>query len=496
MRKSLIGICVSIPLALALACNDDSDNPDMSGGGSANGGEPSAGTGGKVGGSSHGGSAGSSVAGSSHAGTTNVPAQGGESTDGGAPAVLGGSAGHGDADEGGAGGQGPQMVGVDAVYTMSNDAAGNQVLGFLRALDGSLTPMAAPFETGGHGSGAGLGEQGAVAYDVAKQRLYVVNAGDHSFTVFRVESDGTLSHAQNVTTTGFGDDAASLLGPKSVSFRDDVVYVLFQGTANVPSKIAGWKVVDAGAGFEATTIAGSALALSSATQSVDPAQVSFSPDGKWLVVTEKQSGANGTFAGDGSIDTFSVSATGLAVKKGFYATAAAPGGGLQKVPFGFAFARNYLIVSEAGSTGTGSYSLEDGVVAPASAGQFMATAPAPCWVAVSGPFAYVANAQGPNLSGFEVAANGGLSSITPIDKAIVASTGRIVMGDGGPMVQGPTDEATSEDGKYLYVLNARVPSIGIFEVAAAGTLSRVGSADFTPPQLAQLPVGSVGLAAR
>ena len=120
----------------------------------------------------------------------------------------------------------------------------------------------------------------------------------------------------------------------------------------------------------------------------------------------------------------------------------------------------------------------------------------PLLLAAVGPYAYVANAQGPNLTGFQVAASGALTSITPIDKAIVASTGRIVMGDNGPTTQGPTDEAVSSDGKYLYVLNARVPSIGIFQVAAGGTLSRVGAADFTPPQLTQLPLGSVGLAAR
>lgn len=503
MRKSLIGICVSIPFALvAVACGDDDTNPNSSDAGGANGGEAMAGSAGKSGGSAgkSGGSGGQSGGGESHAngGLGNGgTGQAGEMSEAGVgPVVDGGAAGAGDNAEAGAGGQGPSMLGVNAVYTMSNAAAGNQVLGFLRAEDGSLTPMAAPFDTGGHGTGAGLGEQGAVAYDVAAQRLYVVNAGDHSFTVFRVNADGSLSEAKQVTTAGFGDLAASLLGPKSLTFRGDTVYVLFQGSANVSSKIAGWKVTDAGASFEVQALAGSAQALSSETQSVDPAQVSFSPDGNWLIVTEKQSGANGTFAGNGSIDTFSVDAAGLATKKGFYATGAAPTGGLQKVPFGFAFAGNYLVISEAGSTGAGAYSYANGVVAPVATSQFLSTAAAPCWVAASGPYAYVANAQGPNISGFEVTSTGALHSISPIDNAIVASTGRTIAGDNGPTIQGPTDEAVSEDGKYLYVLNARVPSIGIFELGARGTLSRIGATDFTPPQLAQLPVGAVGIAAR
>lgn len=531
MRKSLIGICVSIPLALvAVACgdDDDSDSGNMTGGRAGDGGKPAAGAAGMTGGvagsggnsarggmagssaagnggSSDTGSGGSSDAGSANGGTSSGGAeQGGDEGLGGVGAVgQGGAAQGGSAEgdaggagEGGVGGSGPEAIGANVVYTMSNAATGNEVLGFLRAENGSLTPMTAPFATGGNGTGSGLGEQGAVAYDVENQRVYVVNAGDHSFTVFRVEADGSLSNPKKVTPAGFGEDAASLLGPKSVTFRDDVVYVLFQGAATVASKVAGWKVKDSAAGFVAEAIAGSALALSNETQSVDPAQISFSPDGKWLIVTEKQSGANGTVAGNGSIDTFAVNEMGVATKKGFYATGAAPAGGFQKVPYGFGFVGNFLVISEAGSTGTGSYSYENGVVLPVTTAQFLSTAPAPCWVATSGPYAYVANAQGPNLSGFKIGTNGGLSGISPIDNALVASTGRVLAGESGPTIQGPTDEAVSQDGKHLYVLNARVPSIGIFEIAANGTLTRVGVSDFAPATLAQLPVGSVGLAAR
>ena len=203
----------------------------MSDGGAENGGEPMAGTAGKAGGSA-GKGGGSSQAGSANAGmSSGGTGQAGEMNQGGL-----GPMGDGGTSEGGAGGQGPAMVGVNAVYTMSNAAAGNKVLGFLRADDGTLTPMAAPFDTTGLGTGAGLGEQGAVAYDAAAQRLYVVNAGHHSFTVFRVQADGSLGNAKKVTTAGFGDDGASLLGPKSITFRGDTVYVLFQGNANVASK--------------------------------------------------------------------------------------------------------------------------------------------------------------------------------------------------------------------------------------------------------------------
>src|SRR5687768_12343483 len=48
-----------------------------------------------------------------------------------------------------------------AVYTITNEASGNEVAVYQRSVNGSLTFMAA-YPTGGLGSGAGLGSQGAV----------------------------------------------------------------------------------------------------------------------------------------------------------------------------------------------------------------------------------------------------------------------------------------------------------------------------------------------
>src|SRR5258706_3307037 len=139
MRKNLIGIFVGLPLAWSFsACSSDSDP-----------GNPSPGSGGAAGSS-----------------TTGMPASGGNAgvSSGGAGGVSsGGTAGVG---SGGAGetvdagketgpvvDASPGPNGALAVYTMSDAAAGNQVLGFTRASDGTVTPMAAPFPTGGKGSG-------------------------------------------------------------------------------------------------------------------------------------------------------------------------------------------------------------------------------------------------------------------------------------------------------------------------------------------------------
>ena len=66
-------------------------------------------------------------------------------------------------------------AGRSAVYTESNSASGNQVLAFDRAGDGSLT-AGGLFATGGSGTGAGLGSQGALALTQGGRFLYAVNA--------------------------------------------------------------------------------------------------------------------------------------------------------------------------------------------------------------------------------------------------------------------------------------------------------------------------------
>jgi 6-phosphogluconolactonase len=486
MRKSILGICLSVPLAITsiVACSSDGDDSGSSAG--------SGGTSGAVAtGGAHSAGATHSAGAGQGGGSVDIAGAGNDAA--GEPGVAG------DTGDAGAAGAAPVIVVPPAppqagVYTMSNAADANQVFGFLRAADGSLSPMAAAFPTGGKGSAAGLGEQGALAIDLAQKRIYAVNAGDNSFSVFSVKDDGTLGAALNVTTAAFGSAAAALLGPKSITFHGNTVYVLYEGTGTSPSMIAGWTIAASGGTFTATAIAGSALPLSSATQGVDPAQIEFTPDGGWLVVTEKQSGAAGAVAGAGAIDSFTVAASGLASLKASYKTAkVGVTDAYQMTPFGFEFEGNYLIVSEAGSTGVGAYTYAGGVIAPVATAQFLPTDPAPCWVAFSGNHAYVANARGPSISGFTVDANGGLSSIGPIANAVVASTGTVDAGH--TTFQGPTDEFLSADGKYLYALNSAVPSIGAFAVQSNGTLARVGATDYSPA-LSALPKGVAGIVAR
>ena len=68
-----------------------------------------------------------------------------------------------------------------AVYMMTNAADGNQLAVFARDKQG-LLEFPVFYNTGGNGTGGGLGSQGAIAMDAAGDTLYVVNAGErHHF---------------------------------------------------------------------------------------------------------------------------------------------------------------------------------------------------------------------------------------------------------------------------------------------------------------------------
>src|SRR5258708_29760062 len=66
---------------------------------------------------------------------------------------------------------------------MDNATNGHHVIGYHRAANGPLTP-AGVFETGGFGSGGGLGNQGAVILSRDGNWLFVCNAGSDEISVF------------------------------------------------------------------------------------------------------------------------------------------------------------------------------------------------------------------------------------------------------------------------------------------------------------------------
>ena len=67
------------------------------------------------------------------------------------------------------------------VFTSSNEQSGNELLVYARARNGALT-LHARAATGGQGSGAGLGSQGAVTLSGDGRHVFVVNALSNSIS--------------------------------------------------------------------------------------------------------------------------------------------------------------------------------------------------------------------------------------------------------------------------------------------------------------------------
>jgi 6-phosphogluconolactonase len=340
--------------------------------------------------------------------------------------------------------------GSRAVYTLTNEASGNAVAVFDRASDGSLTPDGTA-STGGLGTGAGLGSQGALVLD--DNRLFAVNAGDNTISMLRVGGGGAVSLTDVAPSGG--------AGPISVTVRGKLVYVLNQGDATTPANITGFLALFG----QLAPLPGSSRPLSSATPG--PAQIEFSPSGRHLVVTEKNTNL---------IVTYRVGFSGYASGPN-----AQPSAG--ETPFGFAFdKRGRLVVSEAfggapDASVLSSYSLAaDGTITPITP-NVATTETAACWVVVTknGHYTYTTNTGSNSISGYRIANDGGLTLLDA--DGVTAATGT-----------GPLDLALTPGSRFLYSLNSGAPEIQGFAVNRDGSLDVLGS-------VGGLPAGAVGLAA-
>jgi len=344
------------------------------------------------------------------------------------------------ANQSGNDGDGPR-----AVYTLTNQVAGNAVAVFNRSADGTLS-AAGTVATGGTGTGAGLGSQGAVALSDNGRWLFAVNAGSNDVSVFDVRPAG-LSLASRTASGG--------RLPISLTVHGNVVYVL---NAGGNGNISGFTV---GATGGLTPIPGSTQPLSSSN--VGPAQVSFSPDGRRLVVTEKNTSL---------LDVYGLDANGAA---GVGTSFTSAGG----TPFGFAFCLgDLLFASEAAAPGSASsYILGRGGDLRVVSRAVITHQGAPCWAVVTndGRFGFTGNGSG-SVSGFSIAPAGSIGLIEANGASAVISGG-------------VNDVALSGNSRYLYVLGTgATPAIHAFRIERDGHLAPLGS-------IGGFPAGTRGLAA-
>jgi 6-phosphogluconolactonase len=332
------------------------------------------------------------------------------------------------------------------LYTESNAASGNTVLAYRPNSDGTTSPLGS-FATDGNGTGAGLGSQGAVTLGDGQQTLAAVNAGSNSVTVFSVNHDGSLDL---IDTAGSGG-----VDPISVTINGQSVYVLNAGDSSHPGNIAGFNLD----GDHLIPVPQDVQPLNAKASS--PEQIGFSPDGHWLVVTEKASDTVDVFAVDGDGNVSPAVTTTLTTGTG---------------PYGFGFAPNgNAVISEAAFGGLGTYSITSSgtlnKISEVSDGQLAA-----CWVALSadGTNVYTANAHSGTVSFYSIAPD---STLTLNNPAVATSPGTP-----------DTDMVLTGHGTQLDIL------VGT-QIDAAAVSPSDGTLGTSTPIVTGLPTGTDGLAA-
>lgn len=317
------------------------------------------------------------------------------------------------------------------VFVQNDDVNGNAVVAYDRAADGTLT-QAGTYATGGLGgqeAGTGpdhLASEGSLAYDTTHQRLYAVNAGSNTLTVFSVHGD-RLVREQVVSTGGSF--------PVSVAVHGGSVYVLnaldggsVQGYLNVAGhlvRMPSW--------YRTLGIQGSGT----------PGQVTFSPDGSQLFVAGKSNNTLAVYRVDG--------VGGIAAKP---TATTLPNGG---TPFSVVFdAQGRAVAVDSTANALDTYSVgRNGSLTQlgtAATGQ-----KATCWAVRDGDFFFTGNAGSGSISGF-VESHGQLKAIGN------TSSGA-----------GTIDLAASSDGKNLYAQVGLTGGVDEFHVNADGSLTQVGS---------------------
>jgi 6-phosphogluconolactonase (cycloisomerase 2 family) len=339
---------------------------------------------------------------------------------------------------------------------MTNAADRNEVISFRRAADGSLQE-GRRFATGGRGSGGNndpLESQGSLTLSQDHTLLFAVNAGSGEISVFRVHGSD-LSLADKELSGGSE--------PNAVAQHGHLVYVLNTGGS---SNVVGFLVNEDG---RLSQIPHSLSFLSTNTSGA--ASLAFSPNGQFLVVTERETN---------DIDVFSVQSNGTlspivvnpSVGPGAFAVDFAPNGAALVAETGPTGGQNASAISSYAVSSNGTLSVISASVPTLGA--------ASCWnvVTPNGEWVYTSNAGSSTISGFTIGSNG----------ALTALPGTVV----GTNQTGATnlDITISADGKFLYSLNAKVGTISIFAIQSDGTLSSLGTVGGLPQD-----VGFNGIAA-
>jgi 6-phosphogluconolactonase (cycloisomerase 2 family) len=325
-----------------------------------------------------------------------------------------------------------------AVFVQTDNPAGNQVVAYQRANNGTLT-LAGTYDTGGLGGQLTgsvvdhLASQGSLGYSGEHALLFAVNAGSNTVSVFRVHDD-SLALEEILPSGG--------AFPVSVAVHGDLVYVL---NAENGGSVQGYRI---SFGY-VLPVFGSNRPLGldpTATPQFThtPGQVAFTPDGSQLIVTTK---ANGN-----DIDVFRVFGDGRLSPSPYVNSETGA------IPFAVTFdPAGNLVVAETGIGSLVTFSLSPSGQAT-ELDAVSSTQAATCWVAAAGGSFYASNAGSASVSRYEDTAAGTLTleGQTSTDP-------------------GTVDAAGSADGEFLYVQTGLDGIVDEFQIASNGSLGAIGS---------------------
>lgn len=330
-------------------------------------------------------------------------------------------------------------AGQHPVFVQTDNVAGNQVVAYDRAPNGTLT-LAGTYAAGGLGGVLNgshvdhLGSEGSLTYDSAHSSLYAVNAGSNTVSVFSVRGD-QLSLRQVVDSGG--------TFPVSVAVHGGLVSVLnAQNGGSVQEFYSFFGRLFPVPGSNRNL--GLAIPTDTTQFTHTPGQVLYSPDGSKLIVTTK--------ATTNAIEVFNVGFFGFLAPSPVITTE--PG----TVPFALAFdPAGHLVVGEAGPSALATFGLNhDGTLTPIST--LASGQSGLCWVTATGSLLYTGNTGANSTSGYVSSASGQLSLLgaTPTDP-------------------GTVDGSVSSDGHYLYVQTGGNGTVDEFQINGNGSLSEIGS---------------------
>jgi 6-phosphogluconolactonase len=322
-----------------------------------------------------------------------------------------------------------------AVFVMTNSATKNEVIAYKRGSDGSLQE-GARFATGGRGSGGTtdpLGSQGSLTLSQDHSLLFAVNAGSGSLSVFRV-SGAKLALVEKAPCGGSE--------PVAVAAYGNLVYVVNAGGT---SSVVGFRWEASG---KLRRVSTSPAYLS--TGSSGASSIAFSPDGEFLLVTEKTTN---------QIDAFHVQIDGTlaplvstaSAGPGLFAVLFAPNGSALAVETGPTGGTNASAIS--------SYQLQSNGTLSVVSTSVPTLGAATCWSAITpnGKYVYTSNAGTGTVSGFAV---GNTGTLTPLAGTILATPSGTNL-----------DVAITSDGKFLYTLDSGTATVSIFAIGDDGLLT-------------------------